>query len=110
MVEQMAAVFQSLPLQPVGRAFSIVLTSDARFASRLSVEKSALPNGTWTMPCLSMRNSSLPALNSATALAGSAETVPAFGGRTLGEHGHTHIVAGAVRQRHGRANLLVVVL
>mmetsp|Transcript_21057 Transcript_21057/g.49856 ORF Transcript_21057/g.49856 Transcript_21057/m.49856 type:complete len:215 (-) Transcript_21057:85-729(-) len=51
----------------------------ARFFCRSISEKSDLPMGTCTMPCLSVRNSILPALNSATEAAGSADTVPALG-------------------------------
>mmetsp|Transcript_53170 Transcript_53170/g.146862 ORF Transcript_53170/g.146862 Transcript_53170/m.146862 type:complete len:202 (-) Transcript_53170:228-833(-) len=78
-VEDRVAVFQSLPLQPVGRFFSIVFDSSIKLSSNFSSWKSVLPNGTCTMPCLSVRNSSLPALNSFTASPGDALTVPALG-------------------------------
>ena len=46
MVEQMAALFHSLPLQPVGRFFSMVSQMAARFFDRSPSEKSDLPMGT----------------------------------------------------------------
>lgn len=46
MVEQMLADNHSLPLQPAGRFFSIVLVSDFRFSMRASSVNSLLPKGT----------------------------------------------------------------
>mmetsp|Transcript_40958 Transcript_40958/g.101821 ORF Transcript_40958/g.101821 Transcript_40958/m.101821 type:complete len:202 (+) Transcript_40958:532-1137(+) len=78
-VDDTVAVFHSLPLQPVGRFLSIVCVNMRRFSSSFCSSKSVLPNGMWTIPCLSVRNSSLPALNSLTASPGFALTVPALG-------------------------------
>mmetsp|Transcript_4572 Transcript_4572/g.11284 ORF Transcript_4572/g.11284 Transcript_4572/m.11284 type:complete len:360 (-) Transcript_4572:53-1132(-) len=72
-------LFQYTPLAPGGRLASMASTIDLRFNRRSSLPKLSLPNGTWTMPCLSARNSTLPPLNSDTALATSVVTVPALG-------------------------------
>mmetsp|Transcript_5270 Transcript_5270/g.13429 ORF Transcript_5270/g.13429 Transcript_5270/m.13429 type:complete len:290 (-) Transcript_5270:153-1022(-) len=68
-----------MPLAPEGRLASMASTIALRFWSRSSGLKSSLPKGTCTMPCLSARNSTLPPLNSPTALTTSAATVPALG-------------------------------
>src|SRR5512133_1756618 len=50
-----------------------------KFALSFSGSKEALPNGTWTMPAFSTRNSTLPAFCHFTARAMSIDTVPTFG-------------------------------
>src|SRR5437763_1948930 len=49
------------------------------FSSSLARSKLALPTGTWMLPNLSVRYSTRPPLNSVTALATSAVTVPVLG-------------------------------
>mmetsp|Transcript_16962 Transcript_16962/g.45680 ORF Transcript_16962/g.45680 Transcript_16962/m.45680 type:complete len:202 (+) Transcript_16962:653-1258(+) len=70
---------QYLPFEPEGLFLSSTSCTALRFSKSASSSKSHLPKGTWTMPCLSQRNSNLPDLNSATAAPTSVVTVPALG-------------------------------
>mmetsp|Transcript_11728 Transcript_11728/g.54603 ORF Transcript_11728/g.54603 Transcript_11728/m.54603 type:complete len:266 (-) Transcript_11728:146-943(-) len=68
-----------MPLAPGGRLALMASTIASRFSERSASLKLVLPKGTWTMPCLSARNSTLPPLNSFTAVTTSGVTVPALG-------------------------------
>src|ERR1700719_3316037 len=68
-----------LPLATVGLALITLLITTVAFSTSLSGENEILPTGTCTKAVLSVRNSTLPALTSCTALATSKVTVPVFG-------------------------------
>src|SRR5438477_9771011 len=68
-----------LPLATVGLALITLLISTVAFSTSFSGENEILPTGTCTSAVLSVRNSTLPALTSCTALATSNVTVPVFG-------------------------------
>src|SRR6266511_1219478 len=68
-----------LPLAEAGFARKIDNNTAVAFSINCSAPNEALPTGTWIIPALSTRNSSLPALISLTALPISMLTVPVFG-------------------------------
>src|ERR1051326_516008 len=68
-----------LPLATAGLAFTTLEITAVAFSTSLSGVKEILPTGTCTSAVLSVRNSTLPALISFTALAMSNVTVPVFG-------------------------------
>src|ERR1700755_2447997 len=68
-----------LPLAAAGLARTTLEMRVVAFSISLSGENEILPTGTWTRAVLSVRNSTLPALISFTALAISMVTVPVFG-------------------------------
>ena len=72
-------LFRYLPLAAAGLALTTLSTRAWALATSLAVSNDHLPIGAWTMPVLSTRNSTLPALISRTALAMSVVTVPVFG-------------------------------
>src|SRR5580698_5940553 len=78
-VEVKVIFFTYLPLADAGLALTTAANSAWALPASCSAEKLILPMGEWTMPVLSRRNSTLPALISATALATSKVTVPVLG-------------------------------
>src|SRR4029077_8391367 len=74
------------PLATDGFALITLVITTVAFSTSLSGEKEILPTGTCTSAVLSVRNSTLPAFTSCTALATSKVTVPVlgFGIRPLG--------------------------
>ena len=79
MVDDTVMLFRSRPLAAEGFALTMLSTSACAFAMSASASNDVLPSGACTMPVLSTRNSTLPALISRTALAMSVVTVPVFG-------------------------------
>src|SRR5260370_29509810 len=79
MVAQIVALLTYLPLATAGFALITAAIRLEAFSTSLSAEKLILPTGAWMIPVLSTRNSTLPALISAIALATSTVTVPVFG-------------------------------
>src|SRR5688500_4176714 len=78
-VEDTVTDLRYLPLAAGGFARTTLLTSACALATRFSVENDVLPTGACTMPVLSTRNSTLPALISLIACATFGVTVPVFG-------------------------------
>src|SRR5262245_26397506 len=70
---------RKLPLTDGGRRLVRCVRNAVRFCSRSSIENERLPKGACTLPPASVRNSTLPALNSRTAVPTSGVTVPDFG-------------------------------
>src|SRR5208282_4477371 len=68
-----------LPFATDGLALMTLVISTVAFSINLSGENEILPTGQWMSAVLSVRNSTLPALTSCTALATSKVTVPVFG-------------------------------
>src|SRR5690348_18294412 len=68
-----------LPFAAAGFALTTALISACAFSASFAPSKLILPMGQCTIPALSTRNSTLPALDSLTALATSNVTVPVFG-------------------------------
>src|SRR5260370_41900682 len=68
-----------LPLAAAGLALITLAITVVAVSTSFSGVKEILPTGTWTSAVLSVRNSTLPALISFTALAMSVVTVPVFG-------------------------------
>ena len=68
-----------LPFATDGFAFTTLVITTVAFSTSLSGENEILPTGTCTSAVLSVRNSTLPAFTSCTALATSMVTVPVFG-------------------------------
>src|ERR1700730_18038049 len=68
-----------LPLATVGLALITLLITTVAFSTSFSDGNEILPTGTCTSAVLSVRNSTLPALTSCTALATSKVTVPVLG-------------------------------
>ena len=68
-----------VPFAVCGLSFISCSSSARRFSASASGLNDALPNGVWMMPAFSTRNSTRPALSSATAFLTSAVTVPTFG-------------------------------
>ena len=71
--------FRSLPLAADGFALMTLSTSAWALSTRFCVGNDVLPTGACTMPVLSTRNSTLPALISLIAWATFGVTVPVFG-------------------------------
>ena len=61
-------LFRYLPFAAAGFALTMLSTSAGALAIRFGAANDVLPTGAWTMPVLSTRNSTLPALISFTAL------------------------------------------
>src|SRR5688500_11065200 len=78
-VEDTVTDLRYLPLAAGGLARTTLLTSACALATRFSVVNDILPTGACTMPVLSTRNSTLPALISLIACATLGVTVPVFG-------------------------------
>src|SRR5262249_18040517 len=79
MVVETDTLRRKLPFTLGGRRLVRWERNAVRFCSRSSTENERLPTGAWTLPPASVRNSTLPALNSLTALPTSGVTVPDFG-------------------------------
>src|SRR5258708_12168730 len=79
MDEEMYEPLMYLPLAAAGLALITLAITVVALSTSFSGVKEILPTGTWTRAVLSVRNSTLPALISFTALAISVVTVPAFG-------------------------------
>src|SRR5258708_20859091 len=79
MDEEMYALLMYLPLAAAGLALITLAITVVALSTSFSGVKEILPTGTWTSAVLSVRNSTLPALISFTALAMSVVTVPVFG-------------------------------
>src|SRR5579864_3184758 len=79
MVELRVQPLMYLPLATDGLALITLVISTVAFSINLSGENEIFPTGTWTSAVLSVRNSTLLALTSCTALATSTVTVPVFG-------------------------------
>src|SRR4029453_17654819 len=78
-VEDIVTLRRNLPLAADGLALTTLSTSACALSIRLCAGNEILPIGACTIPVLSTRNSTLPALISLTALAMSTVTVPVFG-------------------------------
>src|ERR687896_666667 len=78
-VEDTVTDLRYLPLAAGGFALTTLSTSACALATRFSVVNDILPTGACTMPVLSTRNSTLPALISLIACATFGVTVPVFG-------------------------------
>src|SRR5271166_618552 len=78
-VEVSVIRFTYLPLAAAGFALITAAITAWAFSASLGASKLILPIGQCTIPALSTRNSTLPALVSFTALVTSAVTVPVFG-------------------------------
>ena len=72
-------LFRYLPFAAAGLARTMLSISAAALSTRFCGGNDVLPTGAWTMPVLSTRNSTLPALISVTACATFGVTVPVFG-------------------------------
>ena len=79
MVDDTVMLRRYLPLAADGFALTMLSSSTEALSMRFCGENEVLPTGAWTMPVLSTRNSTLPALISFTALAMSTVTVPVLG-------------------------------
>src|SRR6266567_3372906 len=79
MVEVSVIFLTYLPLAAAGLAFTTASITAWAFSASFALSNWILPMGQWTMPALSTRNSTLPALTSLMALATSKVTVPVFG-------------------------------
>src|SRR5713226_5105387 len=131
MVEDSVTERRYCPLAAAGLARTMASRRARAFATRCGSANDFFPTGTCTLPALSTRNSTLPALTSRTARATSKVTVPIFGlgmsprgpstlpsrptcpmrsGVALVEHGHAHRLADTVGQHDGPAHHLVSVL
>ncbi len=66
-VEVTATFFMYVPFAAAGLAFTIVSKIVVKFSTNLLSSKDTLPIGTWMLPALSTRYSTLPALISLTA-------------------------------------------
>src|SRR4029077_5854048 len=78
-VDDTVTLLRYLPLAADGFALTMLSTSAWALATRKSAVNDVLPTGAWTIPVLSTRNPTLPALISLIALAMSVVTVPVFG-------------------------------
>src|SRR5687767_2312511 len=78
-VDDIVTLRRNLPFAADGLAFTTLSTSACAFSIRLCDGNEILPTGACTMPVLSTRNSTLPALISRTAWAMFGVTVPVFG-------------------------------
>src|ERR1039458_10238182 len=67
------------PFATDGLALITLVISTVAFSINLSGENEILPTGQWMSAVLSVRNSTLPAFTSCTALPTSKVTVPVFG-------------------------------
>src|SRR5262249_12087495 len=67
------------PFEAAGFARTIASSRAVALATSCSLENDFLPTGTWTLPALSTRNSTLPAFTSRTARDTSKVTVPSLG-------------------------------
>ncbi len=79
MVDETVMLRRYLPLAADGLAFTMLSSNAEALSIRFWGSNEVLPTGACTMPVLSTRNSTLPALISLTALAMSTVTVPVFG-------------------------------
>src|SRR6202142_4418665 len=79
MVELKVQPLMYLPFATDGLALITLVISTVALSISLSGENEILPTGTCTSAVLSVRNSTLPAFTSCTALATSKVTVPVFG-------------------------------
>src|SRR5258708_10887978 len=78
MDEEMYALLMYLPLAAAGLALITLAITVVALSTSLSGVNEILPTGTWTSAVLSVRNSTLPAFISFTALAMSVGTVSVF--------------------------------
>src|SRR6266540_890380 len=79
MVVLTVTFFTYRPFAVCGFALKMISMMTLKLALSLSGSNDAFPNGTWTIPAFSTRNSTLPAFCSFTARAMSIDTVPTFG-------------------------------
>src|SRR5580700_7701932 len=79
MVELSVQPLMYLPFATDGLALITLVISTVAFSTNLFGGNEILPTGTCTSAVLSVRNSTLPALTSCTALPTSTVTVPVFG-------------------------------
>src|SRR5262249_30713505 len=79
MVEEIYTPLRYLPLAAEGLALITLVMIVVAFSTSFSGAKLILPTGTWISAVLSVRNSTLPALISFTALVTSKVTVPVLG-------------------------------
>src|SRR5215469_7970831 len=90
-VDDIVTVLRYLPLAAAGRALTMLSIRAWAFATSRSAANEILPIGACTMPALSTRNSTLPALISCTAFVMSTVTVPVFGFGIRPQIGRAHV-------------------